>query len=88
MKYNVDGEALVKAIAVRLETESGFLSPQPVTYVTDPCGVLKLVEEAGASPEQIDRWINEALIKEADWLPAVPEPTYDFSEQIEEALSD
>lgn len=60
----VDAETLVRAIAVRLETESGFLSPQPATYITDPRGVLKLVEDVGVSAEQIDQWIDDARTKE------------------------
>lgn len=59
-KVVVDGETLVKAIAVRIDRESGFLSPDPAEYITDPRGVLKLVEDAGATPEQIDQWIKEA----------------------------
>jgi hypothetical protein len=62
---NVDAETLVRAIAVRLETESGFLSPQPATYITDPRGILTLVEDAGVSAEQIDQWIDDARAKES-----------------------
>jgi hypothetical protein len=62
---NVDAETLVRAIAVRLETESGFLSPQPATYITDPRGILRLVEDAGVSAEQIDQWIDDTRTKES-----------------------
>lgn len=56
----VDAELLVKTIAVRIDRESTFLSPAPKDYIVDPRGVLKLVEDAGVSPEQIDKWIEEA----------------------------
>jgi hypothetical protein len=87
-RFSVDAETLVKAIAIRLETESAFLSPQPVTYVTNPREILKLAEDAGASSEQIDQWIEEALIQKPDWPPVAPEPESDFSQQTEEALTD
>lgn len=57
--YAVDGEALVKAVANSLITESAFLSPEPATFIANPRGILKLVEDAGATPEQIDQWIEE-----------------------------
>lgn len=63
-RFSVDAETLVKTIAVRLESESRFLSPQPMAYITDPRGVLKLVEDAGVSAEQIDQWMDEARATE------------------------
>ena len=60
IRYPVDGETLVKAVASSLITESAFLSPQPATFIANPRGILKLVEDAGATPEQIDQWIEEA----------------------------
>jgi hypothetical protein len=59
-RFSVDAETLVKTVAVRLTTESAFLSPDPATYITDPRGVLKLAEDAGATSTQIDQWIEEA----------------------------
>lgn len=56
----IDAETFVKAVAVRLETESNFLSPILVTVIADPSGLLKLAEDAGVSPEQIDVWLEEA----------------------------
>lgn len=58
---SIDAETLVRAIAVRLDTESRFLTPDPATYITDPRGILKLVEDAGVSAEQIDKWISEEI---------------------------
>lgn len=55
----IDAEVLVKAIARRLSTGSRFLSPVTTTVIVDPRGVLKVVQDAGASPEQIDLWIEE-----------------------------
>lgn len=56
---SVDCESLVRAIARRMERESRFLSPYPEYFITDPRGLLKLVEDAGVSAEQIDKWISE-----------------------------
>lgn len=58
---SVDCELLVRAIAQRMERESAFLSPEPAYFITDPRGLLKLVEDAGVSPEQIDNWISEEV---------------------------
>lgn len=59
-RITVDGEALVKAVAKSLTSESVFLSPEPATFIANPRGILKLVEDAGATPQQIDQWIEEA----------------------------
>lgn len=65
-KVVVDGETLVKAVTKSLITESAFLSPQPATFIANPRGILKLVEDASATPEQIDQWIEEARATNAN----------------------
>lgn len=52
-------EKLVKFIFTHMEIKSSFLSPHSQIYMSQPYELLKIIEEEGISPEQIDKWACE-----------------------------
>lgn len=50
-------EKIVRFIAGNMGLESALLCPDPEPILSDPYGLLMIIEESGVSPETIDGWM-------------------------------